>query len=94
MVRMEGNSRLNIIKERGAQFSGEVKERTVGYVTAAFGLVAGLAWNDAIKALIDMLFPASAGSSIVAKFTYAAILTVFVVLITAHLFTSRREGGE
>ncbi len=36
---------------------GEFKKRVAGYILAGLGLVAGLAWNDAIKALIDSLFP-------------------------------------
>ncbi|MDO8622103.1 MAG: DUF5654 family protein [bacterium] len=62
----------------------EVRERVVGYLTAALGLVAGLAWNDAISALIAHWFPIER-SSILAKFIYAAVLTVVVVLITTYV---------
>ena len=31
-----------------------VRERTMGYIVGALGLVAGLAWNDAIKSLIEV----------------------------------------
>jgi FtsH-binding integral membrane protein len=47
------------------------------YIAAGFGLVIGLAWNTAISALIQQLFPEGAGS-IWAKFVYAIILTVIV----------------
>jgi len=33
-----------------------VKQKIVTYVIAGFGLVAGLAWNDAIKSLIEYFF--------------------------------------
>ena len=62
----------------------ELSNRTLGYVTAAFGLVAGLAWNEAIKSLIEFLFPFNAGS-ILAKFIYALVLTIVLVVITYYL---------
>lgn len=57
------------------------RQQTVGYMTAALSLVAGLAWNDAIAALIKELFPA-ATSGIWAKFAYALLVTGFVVIAT------------
>lgn len=62
----------------------ELGNQTLGYVTAAFGLVAGLAWNEAIKSLIEFLFPFNA-TSILAKFIYAAGLTIILVVITYYL---------
>ena len=53
----------------------------LGYILAAFGFVAGLAWNDAIKALIDFAFPLGT-DSIVAKFLYAAAVTILVIIAT------------
>ena len=41
------------VKEEGKALKKEVRERTLGFITGGLGLVAGLAWNDAIKALID-----------------------------------------
>ncbi|MEK9171243.1 MAG: DUF5654 family protein, partial [Patescibacteria group bacterium] len=41
--------------------SKQVREKTTGYILAAFGLVAGLAWNDAIKSTIDRFFPLNQG---------------------------------
>jgi hypothetical protein len=37
----------------------ELKKQTLGYIVGALGLVAGLAWNEAIKAFIEFLFPLS-----------------------------------
>lgn len=61
-----------------------IKEKTVSYILAAFSLVAGLAWNEAIKSLIEYIFP-SAGNSIMAKILYAAVLTVILVAISFYL---------
>lgn len=62
----------------------EIRNQTIGYITAAFGLVAGLAWNEAIKSLIEFLFPLASGG-VLAKFVYAVVITVMLVFITFHL---------
>lgn len=54
-----------------------------GMMTAAFGLVAALAWNDAVKRLIDRYV--SSGQGIRSAFIYAAIVTIIAVLITYYL---------
>ena len=51
--------------------------------TAGFGLVAALAWNDAIQTLFKYIFGEQ--SAIWAKFVYALIITVLVVLITVKI---------
>ncbi len=81
---MEIKNTIQQIKIRGEQFREEARERTVGYVVASFGLVAGLAWNDAIKAFIEYLFPVTT-NTVVAKFIYALIVTVLVVVVTTYL---------
>ncbi len=70
----------------------EVRARVIGYITAAFGLVAGLAWNEAIKELIEFFFPL-ARNSLLAKFVYAALVTGIVVIISTMLvhWQSRKE---
>ncbi len=52
-------NQLEKIKKESLEIKTEVRQRTIGYIVAAFGLVAGLAWNEAIKALIEYLFPLS-----------------------------------
>lgn len=63
------------------EFSSKINQ----YIGAGFGLVAGLAWNDAIKSLIDSVFPQGSGGSLWAKFTYALIMTLVVVSISLYL---------
>jgi len=72
------------IKEEIHNVRKEIKDKTVGYIITALGLVAGLAWNDAIKSLIEYYFPLS-GQGIWAKLVYASLLTLFVVLISIYL---------
>ncbi len=71
----------------------EIKNQTVGYVAGALGLVAGLAWNDAVKALIESVFPVDK-SSILIKFIYAALVTIVVVMATRYLIKSEEEDSN
>ena len=75
---------LEKIKEESKKVRQEVREKTLGYIIGGFGLVAGLAWNDAIKSSIEYLFP-SGKSSLSLKFVYAFGVTVFIVIITVYL---------
>lgn len=69
-----------------------VFQSMIALASAAFGLVAALAWNDAIKeTLKDMI----GDESLAGKYTYAILATVIgvaVVLILARL--SAKVGGE
>ena len=62
----------------------ELKSRTFGYVSAALGLVAGLAWNDAIGYTIESLFPLSK-DTIGVRFLYAVVVTIVVVVLIKYL---------
>jgi len=62
----------------------EIRGKLLSYMTAAFGLVAGLAWNDAIKSLIEFIFPLERNTVLV-KFFYAVLITFAVVLISVYL---------
>lgn len=59
----------------------EVRKQSLGYIMAAFGFVAGLAWNEAIKGLIDFAFPLGDGG-LAAKFLYAVIVTILLIIAT------------
>lgn len=61
----------------------QVYFQTATLINSAFALVAALAWNEAIKALIDQFFPA--GSALYSKLVYALVLTVIVVLVSMKL---------
>ena len=58
----------------------EVIEKIAALITAAFGLIAALAWNDAIKAIFKQVF--GSADAIVPMVTYAVIVTVIAVLAT------------
>lgn len=61
----------------------EVLDKMSDLATAGFGLVAAMAWNDAIKALFTAIFPV--GGTIIAQFIYAIIVTVIIVVVTIRL---------
>jgi hypothetical protein len=81
--------------ERLQKESGRMRQHTrkqsVGYVTAALGLVAGLAWNDAVKSLIEYFLPLATGT-LFAKFIYAIVVTLVVVTLTGYLTRFMDEG--
>lgn len=74
----------------------ELRSQAISYLLGAFGLVAGLAWNDAIKATIESIFPLDR-NGLQAKFIYALIVTVFVVFFTFYIskfLTPKDEARE
>ena len=74
----------------------ELRSQAIGYLLGAFGLVAGLAWNDAIKATIEYIFPLDR-NGLQAKFIYASIVTIVVVVFTFYIskfLKPKDEAGE
>jgi hypothetical protein len=72
------------IKQESQELRKEFQQRTVSDVITAFGLVAAFAWNEAVKGLIEYIFPVSQ-NTILAKFIYAGIITVLVVIASVYL---------
>ncbi|MDO8594821.1 MAG: DUF5654 family protein [bacterium] len=84
---------LDKFKQEGKALNKEVRERTLGFVTGGLGLVAGLAWNDAIKALIDYLFPLDK-NGIAAKFIYAVVISLVVIILSVYLVRWLKKEEE
>ena len=61
----------------------EILGKMSDLVTAGFGLVAALAWNEAIKKLFESIFGKQ--SNLIAMFGYAVIITVIVVVVTMRI---------
>jgi len=57
-----------------------VLDKIAALVTAAFGLVAALAWNEAIKAIFKEIF--GEAESIGPLLIYAIIVTIAAVILT------------
>lgn len=75
------------ISEKETSFRRELAGQLVTLTTSGFGLVAALAWNEAVQAFvkeyIEKYYPA--GSGVFSKFFYALLITVLAVLITYQL---------
>lgn len=84
---------LRKIKEESKLLEREVRDKTFGYILTAFGLVVGLAWNDAIKELISFLFPLGQ-NSLTARFVYAILLTLVVVVATTYITRYLHRGEK
>ena len=64
----------------------------IALASASFGLVAALAWNEAIKATLAML---GLGDSLAGLYTYAILATVLAIVVLIWLGKlAARVGGE
>ncbi len=64
----------------------ELIKQSLTLVTSGFGVVAALAWNDAIQTFVkEYVEPRIPGSGIVSKFVYALLITCLIVFITYEL---------
>ncbi len=81
------------LKNESAAVKREVQKQLLTYVAASLGLVAGLAWNEAIKALIEYFFPATQ-NTLLAKFMYAAGLTLAIIIVTFYLTRLIKKDEE
>ncbi|WP_414469724.1 DUF5654 family protein [Methanobacterium sp. ACI-7] len=63
---------------------GDVKNQVLTTIatlmTTAFGLIAALAWNEAIKAIILQFFPK--GDGLTGLLIYAILITIIAVIAT------------
>lgn len=66
-------------------FHRQVTSRTASFIVSGLGLVAALAWNDAIRSLFGRLFGEARGG-LIAQFGYAIVITVLVVFLTTRVF--------
>ncbi len=67
------------VRQTKQEFFGQ----TLTLLNGAFALIAALAWNEAVKGLIDTYF--KSGSKVYSRFLYAFIITLIVVIVTTRL---------
>lgn len=66
----------------------ELTSQMLQLITSGFGVVAALAWNDAIQSFVkEYIEPAMPGSGLISKFIYAGLITALIVLVTYQLST-------
>lgn len=68
------------MKEQAADVKNQVLTTVATLMTTAFGLIAALAWNDAIKAII--IAYVGKGSDITGLLIYAVLITIIAVVAT------------
>jgi hypothetical protein len=68
------------MKQQAAEVKGQVLQTIATLMTTAFGLIAALAWNETIKAIILMYIPK--GDGITGLLIYAVIITIIAVVAT------------
>lgn len=74
-------------------FSVDVIDKLAALITAAFGLVAALAWNAAIQEIFREIFGSQ--SSIPAMLGYAVFVTVIAVFFTIWIgFVSSKTKAK
>ncbi|HKM09566.1 MAG TPA: DUF5654 family protein [Candidatus Methanomethylophilaceae archaeon] len=81
------------------EFKLEVIQTFATLITAAFGLVAALAWNEAIKSIIGVAFnnPVYAGiesAALAGLFVYAIIVTIIAVIFSIFIARSARKAKD
>ncbi len=70
----------------------EMEKRAVTFIFASLGVITGLAWNDAFQSFIKQTLQLDTNSTL-AKFFYAAFLTIIVVVLTVligRLFENKK----
>jgi len=67
------------------------KERVLTIVIASLGLIAALAWDEALRHLFEIIFGAS--GTLAEQLSYAVIITVIAAVISVYLgkIYSKRE---
>ena len=58
----------------------QILDKMSALITAAFGLVAALAWNEAIKAIFVQVFGTQ--ETVIPMIIYAVVVTVIAVILT------------
>ena len=64
----------------------------ISLASAAFGVVAALAWNSAITALVKEVF--GTGGQIISLFLYAIIITIIAVIVMVNLGKVAERNAE
>jgi uncharacterized membrane protein YjjP (DUF1212 family) len=73
------------VVKRTSRFSREVVATMISLASAAFGVVAALAWNTAITAWFNHVFGETDAAKISVLFTYAVIATLVGVVVIVLL---------
>ncbi|MBI3495561.1 hypothetical protein HY065_02955 [Candidatus Berkelbacteria bacterium] len=73
-----------------SSLKAEIRRQTASYIIGAFGLIAGLAWNEAIKSMIEYFFPLNQ-NTLTAKLIYAVFITIVVAILSYFVLDSQNQ---
>jgi len=74
------------LTQKEKSLRAELLTQMVTLATSGFGLVAALAWNEAIQTFVkDYIQPFFPDSAFYYKLMYALVITLFAVIITYQL---------
>lgn len=78
------------------EIPGSVIKNMIMLATSGFGVVVGLAWNEAIKASVETYIAPylGVGSGVISLFIYATLMTFLAVMITMQLAGIERRIEE
>ena len=79
-------------EENKKKFNIQVLETFAALITSAFGLVAALSWNEAIKAAVNEIF--GTANDLVGMAIYAVIVTILAVVMTILVARSLARAKE
>ncbi len=73
-------------KEEERNFKSELVDQLITLSSSGFGLVAALAWNEAIQGVVkEYIEPRIPGSGFLYRLIYALLITIVAVFITYQL---------
>ena len=90
-VEIKPKTKLKAIEEI-RKTKKEMREKTITLILGGFGLVAALAWNEAIKSLFEVFLQNS--DQLIGKFIYAIIITLVVVIVSIQLNRISGKGKK
>jgi len=90
--------KIRTLEDEKSRVERDLRKITAGYIIAAFGFVAGLAWRDVSMALVEYLFPMTK-DTILAKFIYAILVSIALAFASIYVLrfigkTKKKKGIE
>jgi hypothetical protein len=76
------------------EFKVQLLETFAALITAAFGLVAALAWNETIKTAVNLLFEDIDLPETVGLLIYAILVTILAVIMTIWIARALSKAKE
>jgi len=88
--------KVRTLEDEKNRVERDLRKITAGYIIAAFGFVAGLAWRDVSMALVEYLFPISK-DTILAKLVYAILVSIALAFASIYVLrfigkTKKKKG--